>query len=118
MSLYPARERAEVAAALELESEPMTLLLRENAYREVLLSDKRWPLTDKVTVRSAEIVPYAVRARLFTTTTAAWHAALEKVGIRDFRWRDLRAHLGELAHPAGHANPGVEGTGRLGKRWR
>lgn len=37
ISLYPAEQQAEVAATLTLESEPMTRLLQENAYREVVL---------------------------------------------------------------------------------
>ncbi|MGV4733200.1 baseplate J/gp47 family protein [Burkholderia pseudomallei] len=37
LSLYPAEQRAEIAATLALESEPMTRLLQENAYREALL---------------------------------------------------------------------------------
>lgn len=36
VSLYPADQQAEVAATLELESEPITKLLQENAYRETL----------------------------------------------------------------------------------
>ncbi|WP_207003890.1 baseplate J/gp47 family protein [Trinickia mobilis] len=37
VSLYPIDDQAEIAATLELESEPMAKLLQENAYREVLL---------------------------------------------------------------------------------
>ncbi|UEB99918.1 baseplate J/gp47 family protein [Burkholderia vietnamiensis] len=37
ISLYPADQRAEIAATLALESEPLTRSLQENAYREVLL---------------------------------------------------------------------------------
>ena len=37
VSLYPEGERAEIAATLELESEPLVRLLQENAYRELLL---------------------------------------------------------------------------------
>jgi phage-related baseplate assembly protein len=37
VSLYPESERAEIAATLELESEPLVRLLQENAYREMLL---------------------------------------------------------------------------------
>lgn len=36
VSLYPADQQAEMAARLELESEPLTKLLQENAYREVI----------------------------------------------------------------------------------
>jgi len=36
ISLYPAEKQAEIAATLELESEPITKLLQENAYRETL----------------------------------------------------------------------------------
>lgn len=36
VSLYPAAQQAEIAARLELESEPLTKLLEENAYREVI----------------------------------------------------------------------------------
>lgn len=36
ISLWPAAQQAEVAATLELESEPLTKLLQENAYRETL----------------------------------------------------------------------------------
>ncbi|WP_017519575.1 baseplate J/gp47 family protein [Pseudomonas nitroreducens] len=36
VSLYPADQQAEIAARLELESEPLTKLLEENAYREVI----------------------------------------------------------------------------------
>lgn len=36
MSFYPADEQAEIAATLELESEPIVMLLQENAYREVV----------------------------------------------------------------------------------
>lgn len=36
VSLYPADQQAEIAARLELESEPITKLLEENAYREVI----------------------------------------------------------------------------------
>ena len=37
VSLYPVGEQAEIAATLELESEPLVRLLQENAYREMLL---------------------------------------------------------------------------------
>ncbi|KWC65055.1 baseplate J/gp47 family protein [Burkholderia ubonensis] len=37
VSLYPKDQQAEVAAALELESEPIVKLLQESAYREMLL---------------------------------------------------------------------------------
>ena len=40
VSLYPAAEQADVAAALELESEPMAIHLQENAYREVVLRQR------------------------------------------------------------------------------
>jgi len=40
VSLYPADQQADVAATLELESEPMTILLEENAYREVVLRQR------------------------------------------------------------------------------
>lgn len=36
VSLWPIEEQAEIAARLEMESEPMTKLLQENAYRETL----------------------------------------------------------------------------------
>lgn len=36
ISLHPAAQQAEIAATLELESEPITKLLQENAYRETL----------------------------------------------------------------------------------
>lgn len=36
ISLWPADEQAEIAARLELESEPLTKLLQENAYRETI----------------------------------------------------------------------------------
>ena len=36
ISLWPADEQAEIAARLELESEPLTKLLEENAYRETI----------------------------------------------------------------------------------
>lgn len=36
VSLYPTGQQAEIAARLELESEPLTKLLEENAYREVI----------------------------------------------------------------------------------
>lgn len=36
ISLWPAEEQAEIAARLELESEPLTKLLEENAYRETI----------------------------------------------------------------------------------
>lgn len=40
VSLWPADERAEIAARLELESEPITKLLQENAYREMILRQR------------------------------------------------------------------------------
>jgi len=40
VSLYPTDQQADVAATLELESEPMTILLEENAYREVVLPQR------------------------------------------------------------------------------
>jgi phage-related baseplate assembly protein len=40
VSLYPADQQAEVAAALALESEPMNILLQENAYREVVFRQR------------------------------------------------------------------------------
>ena len=36
ISLWPVEEQAEIAARLELESEPLTKLLQENAYREMI----------------------------------------------------------------------------------
>lgn len=40
VSLWPAEQQAEVAATLALESEPLTKLLQENAYRETLLRQR------------------------------------------------------------------------------
>lgn len=40
VSLYPIDRQAEVAATLELESEPVTKLLQENAYRETILRQR------------------------------------------------------------------------------
>ncbi|MEX3929968.1 baseplate J/gp47 family protein [Paraburkholderia sp. BR10936] len=40
VSLYPADQQADVAAALALESEPMNIHLQENAYREVVLRQR------------------------------------------------------------------------------
>jgi phage-related baseplate assembly protein len=40
VSLYPADQQAEVTAALALESEPMNIVLQENAYREVVLRQR------------------------------------------------------------------------------
>ncbi|HTO17691.1 MAG TPA: baseplate J/gp47 family protein [Pseudomonas sp.] len=40
ISLYPEDQRAKIAADLELESEPLTKLLQENAYRELILRQR------------------------------------------------------------------------------
>ncbi|OZG41791.1 baseplate assembly protein [Aeromonas sp. A35_P] len=40
VSLYPADQQAAIAATLELESEPITKLLQENAYRELILRQR------------------------------------------------------------------------------
>lgn len=40
VSLWPATEQAVIAARLELESEPLTKLLQENVYRELLLRQR------------------------------------------------------------------------------
>lgn len=40
VSLWPADEQAEIAARLDLESEPITKLLQENAYREMILRQR------------------------------------------------------------------------------
>lgn len=40
ISLWPAEERATIAARLALESEPLTKLVQENAYRETLLRQR------------------------------------------------------------------------------
>lgn len=40
VALWPAAEQADIAAKLELESEPLTKLLQENAYRELLLRQR------------------------------------------------------------------------------
>ncbi|WP_415844657.1 baseplate J/gp47 family protein [Stutzerimonas zhaodongensis] len=40
VSLWPAEQQAQIAATLELESEPLTKLLQESAYRETLLRQR------------------------------------------------------------------------------
>lgn len=40
IALYPAAEQADIAARLALESEPLTKLLQENAYRELVLRQR------------------------------------------------------------------------------
>jgi len=40
VSLYPIEQQAEVAATLELESEPQAMLLQENCYREMALRNR------------------------------------------------------------------------------
>lgn len=40
ISLYPAEQQAAIAATLDLESEPITKLLQENAYREMILRQR------------------------------------------------------------------------------
>lgn len=58
VSLYPESERAEIAATLELESEPLVRLLQENAYRELLL---RQVINDRA---RATLLAYAHRNTL------------------------------------------------------
>lgn len=58
VSLYPESERAEIAATLELESEPLARLLQENAYRELLL---RQVINDRA---RATLLAYARRNTL------------------------------------------------------
>lgn len=40
IALWPAEQQAEIAATLELESEPLARLLQENTYREILLRQR------------------------------------------------------------------------------
>ncbi|HDR9024822.1 TPA: baseplate J/gp47 family protein [Burkholderia vietnamiensis] len=40
IALWPAAEQAEIAATLDLESEPLTRLLQENCYREIVLRQR------------------------------------------------------------------------------
>lgn len=40
IALFPVEQQADIAATLELESEPMTIHLQENAYREVVLRQR------------------------------------------------------------------------------
>lgn len=40
VSLYPADQQAALAATLALDSEPITKLLQENAYRELILRQR------------------------------------------------------------------------------
>jgi phage-related baseplate assembly protein len=40
VSLHPAAQRANVVAALELESEPALMLLQESCYREIALRQR------------------------------------------------------------------------------
>lgn len=40
VSLYPADQQAAIATTLSLESEPITKLLQENAYRELILRQR------------------------------------------------------------------------------
>jgi phage-related baseplate assembly protein len=40
IALWPAEQQAEIAATLELESEPLARLLQENAFREILLRQR------------------------------------------------------------------------------
>lgn len=40
IALYPANQQAEVAATLALESEPLVIMLQENAYRELILRQR------------------------------------------------------------------------------
>lgn len=53
IGLYPADEQAEITRLLELESEPITKLLQENAYRELVLRQR---INDGA---RANLLPYA-----------------------------------------------------------
>ena len=48
ISLYPADQQASIAAILALESEPLTKLLQENAYREMMSDGMNWVLTSAI----------------------------------------------------------------------
>ena len=50
---------------------------------------------------------------LYHVNTKAWHKALKRVGIENFRWHDLQAHLGKLAHSGGHSAARIAGVGRV-----
>lgn len=58
ISLWPADQQAEVAATLALESEPLTKLLQENAYRETLFRQR----VNEAAL--AVLLPFAKRADL------------------------------------------------------
>lgn len=58
VSLWPAAQQAQIAATLELESEPLTKLLQESAYRETLLRQR----VNEAAL--AVLLPFAKRADL------------------------------------------------------
>lgn len=65
VSLYPAAEQANIAARLELESQPLNKLLQENTYRELILRQR---INDGA---KAVMLAYATGADL--ENVAAWY---------------------------------------------
>lgn len=84
------------------------------AVEAVLLSDERRPLTDKVTVRSAEIVPYVVHARLFTFPGPNSTVVLTQAHTRLARFVAMTHRLGREVTLSGlYAALHVDGVERV-----
>jgi hypothetical protein len=90
VSLWPAEQRAEVAATLALESEPLTKLLQENAYREMLWR-QRGPRASPVSARRSSGFPSASAS--FRWSLWAWSpppvtpAAAAQAMARSWKWK-------------------------------
>ena len=109
VALFPAQQQAEVAAVLELESEPLAIQLQESAYREMIVRQRGNDAARAIYLPTAEKadldnVAARVNVKRLTITPADEANGIAAVmeSDTDLRRRALLAPLGySVAGPAG-----------------
>ncbi|WDD95928.1 baseplate J/gp47 family protein [Burkholderia sp. FERM BP-3421] len=110
IALYPAGQQAEVRATLELESEPMLVLLQESAYREIVLRQRINDAARAVMLAYATGRDLDQLAAFFAIERLVLSPAIPEQGIPAVMESDVDLRKRTQLAPQGYSVAGPEGA--------